>query len=401
MIVLIKDASGPLFSLESQSAFPRPNGMSSFWRSQTGELDEHRSTPELPNRSDVVIVGAGYSGAALATHLLAKRGDRIPSILVLEARQLCSGATGRNDGHLKPDSYYSIARLAKEYGLEAAAEVANFEAANFEAANVDAVADFIRDQDIDCDFVLTRAIDGVEATKKTYCSPPEFAERLSGVKGAKGCFSYTAGHLWPYNLTHHAFRKAVEGGAAQVVMATNAYTAAVLPEYKDRIIPYRAICSRITTTAKAPHLANSYALRFDDWDFDYLIPRPDGSIIVGGARQAYVRHLEDWYGSTNDAELIKRARHYFNGYMQRHFYGWESSGARVDDVWTGIMGYSSDRIPRLGPIPDRPGVFILGGFTADSGIPRIFQESKERLQDSRNLVLEIYEKPLKEFASNL
>ncbi|KAM6509442.1 hypothetical protein FALCPG4_017097 [Fusarium falciforme] len=264
---------------QSQSAFPHPNGMSSFWRSQTGELDEHRSTPGLPDRSDVVIVGAGYSGAALATHLLAKRGDRIPSILVLEARQLCSGATGRNGGHLKPDSYYSIAGLAKEYGLEAAAEVANFE-----AANIDAVADFIRDQDIDCDFVLTRAIDvqlsarlqddakagydllkeGVEATKKTFCSPPEFAERLSGVRGAKGCFSYTAGHLWPYKLIHHAFRKVVEGGvnlqtntpvqaisaapdqdglwtvttargvvkAAQVVMATNAYTAAVLPVMK-------------------------------------------------------------------------------------------------------------------------------------------------------------------------
>ena len=84
--------------------------------------------------------------------------------------------------------------------MEAAAEVANFE-----AANVDAVADFIRDQDIDCDFVLTRALDvqlstrlqddakagydlllkeGVEATKKTYCSPPEFAERVSMHQGS-------------------------------------------------------------------------------------------------------------------------------------------------------------------------------------------------------------------------
>lgn len=123
--------------------------------------------------------------------------------------------------------------------------------------------------------------------------------------------------------------------AKKVVMATNAYTAALLPEYKDKIIPYRAICSHITTPGRAPHLAHSYALRFNDWDFDYLIPRPDGSIIVGGARQAYIRHLEDWYGNTNDSEVIERAKHYFDGYMQRHFHGWENSGAKVNDVWTG------------------------------------------------------------------
>ncbi|KAH7145514.1 FAD dependent oxidoreductase [Dactylonectria estremocensis] len=457
----------------SHAAFPPPNGMGSFWRSQTGDLDSHRSTSELPAQCDIVIIGAGYSGAALVTHILSKRGDKAPSILVLEARQLCSGATGRNGGHLKPDSYYSIARLANEYGIDAAAEVADFEAANFEA-----VADFIRDEKVNCDFVITRAIDvqlsaehqdriqagyrsllaqGVKATKNTYCAPPEFAERLSGVKGAKGCFSYTAGHLWPYKLAHHMFREAVAKGVnlqantpvqtisstrdangfwmittnrgvvktRQVIMATNAYTAAILPEYAGKIIPYRAICSRITVPGRAPLLTNSYALRFNDWDFDYLIPRPDGSIIVGGARQAYIRHLEDWYGNSNDGELIERARGYFDGYMQRHFNGWENSGAVVDQVWTGIMGYSSDRLPRVGPIPDRSGMFIMGGFTGhgmpqvflcasgladmvlgtaefgESGIPRLFEESRERLSDDRNRVLEIYQEPLSELTSKL
>jgi predicted 3-demethylubiquinone-9 3-methyltransferase (glyoxalase superfamily) len=98
-------------------------------------------------------------------------------------------------GHLKPDSYYSISRIANEYGIEAATELANFE-----FANVDAVADYIREEDVDCDFVLTRAMDvqleashqeklragynslvekGVEATKRTYCAPDKFAERVS------------------------------------------------------------------------------------------------------------------------------------------------------------------------------------------------------------------------------
>jgi glycine/D-amino acid oxidase-like deaminating enzyme len=192
--------------------------------------------------------------------------------------------------------------------------------------------------------------------------------KLSGVREARGCFSYTAGHLWPYKLIHHMFRNAIDKGvnlqtntpvqsissgcdadgywtistkdrgvikAKQVVMTTNAYTVALLPEHEGKIVPCRAICSRITTPGRPPLLNNSYTLRFNDRDFDYLVPRPDGSIIVGGARQAYIRHLEDWYGNTNDRELIERARYYFDGYMQRHFHGWENSGARVDDIWTG------------------------------------------------------------------
>jgi glycine/D-amino acid oxidase-like deaminating enzyme len=125
--------------------------------------------------------------------------------------------------------------------------------------------------------------------------------------------------------------------ARKVVFATNAYTESLLPEYKGKIIPYRAICSRIKTPGKHPLLNNTYALRFSDWNFDYLIPRMDGSIIVGGARDAYIRSTGAWYGNVDDTEVIDGARSYFDGYMQRHFYGWENSGAYVDDIWTGSM----------------------------------------------------------------
>lgn len=127
--------------------------------------------------------------------------------------------------------------------------------------------------------------------------------------------------------------------AKKVVVATNAYTPAILPEYKDKIIPYRAICSRIVTPGPAPLLVNTYALQFKDWDFDYLIPRSDGSIVVGGARSAYFKDFEEWYGNTDDSMLVKSAKTYFDGYMQRHFCGWENSGAYVSDIWTGSMSH--------------------------------------------------------------
>ena len=74
---------------------PVPNSTTSFWRTAAHELDRHRSTPELPTECDIVIVGAGFAGAALA-HFLYKDNPSPPPVVILEAREACSGATGRN-----------------------------------------------------------------------------------------------------------------------------------------------------------------------------------------------------------------------------------------------------------------------------------------------------------------
>lgn len=57
-------------------------------------------------------------------------------------------------GHMKPDPYNSISRLAAEHGLEAASEVAAFE-----ASHVTAIKDLVDEEGIDCDYVVTSAMD--------------------------------------------------------------------------------------------------------------------------------------------------------------------------------------------------------------------------------------------------
>lgn len=85
--------------------FPVPNSITPFWRSEPDSLDNHRSTNTLPETSDVVIVGAGYAGASTAYHLLEQADPASkPSIVILEARQACSGATGRNGAYLEFDA---------------------------------------------------------------------------------------------------------------------------------------------------------------------------------------------------------------------------------------------------------------------------------------------------------
>ena len=76
------------------------------------------------------------------------------------------------------------------------------------------------------------------------------------------------------------------------------------------------------------------------------------------------------------------------------------------------MGYSCDKVPRLGPIPNKEGLFVMGGWTghgmpqiflaakamADmviggvsyqkTGLPRIFEETESRLKNGPNKVLD-------------
>ena len=88
----------------ANAPFPVAKSTTSFWRSNLHALDSYRSTETLPSYADVVVIGAGYAGASVVHHLLENKDfvAKQLSILVIEAREACSGATGRNGGHLKP-----------------------------------------------------------------------------------------------------------------------------------------------------------------------------------------------------------------------------------------------------------------------------------------------------------
>lgn len=196
------------------------------------------------------------------------------------------------------------------YGKQAAAEMAVFE-----MSHVQAVKDLVEKEKIDCDFVLTRAYDVIldpklaEKTKKEFdelvaegfptvkdvwYAPAATARALTGVKDAQCAFSFTVGSLWPYKLVTHLLSLVVKRGvnlqthtpvtsvsetqdaegywlvstprgsikAKKVVFATNGYTAGLLPEFQEKIIPVRGICSRIAVPEgkQPPSLPFSYSV---------------------------------------------------------------------------------------------------------------------------------------------
>lgn len=78
---------------------PVPNATVPFWRTNLDPLDSHRSTEELPSHCDILVIGAGYAGASTVHHILKQQTSPL-KILLLEAREACSGASGRNGMYL-------------------------------------------------------------------------------------------------------------------------------------------------------------------------------------------------------------------------------------------------------------------------------------------------------------
>lgn len=78
---------------------PVPNATIPFWRTNLDPLDSHRSTEELPSHCDILVIGAGYAGASTVHHILKQQTSPL-KILLLEAREACSGASGRNGKYL-------------------------------------------------------------------------------------------------------------------------------------------------------------------------------------------------------------------------------------------------------------------------------------------------------------
>lgn len=269
----------------------------------------------------------------------------------------------------------------------------------------------------------------------------DFFLQICGVKGAKACASYTAGSMWPYKFilgllevmlptgkinlqtntpvtsvtsdSNGGFNVGTTRGnthASKIIYANNAYISALLPEYDQNIVPCKGICCRITVPEgkTAPLLNNTYINRTEDNTLSYLIPRADGSIIVGGASSKFRPHRDQWYNNVDDSVLIDSAKDYYENYMQETYSGWEDSGAKVDNIWTGVMGYSYDSNPHVGEVPGKPNQFVVAGFNGhgmpviwlsgkavakmvsedvpfeQTGVPRLFKTTQERIERAKN-----------------
>jgi len=79
--------------IHNSPGLPLESPTVSFWSVPQAELPFHNDAI-LPSHVDIVVIGSGITGVS-CTRTLLRRGPPGLRVLALEARDVCSGATGR------------------------------------------------------------------------------------------------------------------------------------------------------------------------------------------------------------------------------------------------------------------------------------------------------------------
>ncbi|KAL2424490.1 hypothetical protein ABEF95_011049 [Exophiala dermatitidis] len=180
----------PLPVTTGPASLPSPNPTASFWQtSHPNKIADHRSTPDLPSKAAVVVIGTGISGTFAVDELLRQlhpdKGSNQKShhnnnsdsddeveVLVLEARTTCSAATGRNGGHLQPVIHAESSPII-----------------DFELRNFRHIESLVHDNDIPCDF---RRLRGCVAFWNQ-----EYFEEAKAALGEPTSSAASVGHVRP------------------------------------------------------------------------------------------------------------------------------------------------------------------------------------------------------------
>ncbi len=293
-------------------------------------------TSTLATRSDVVIVGAGYTGLAAGLELA--RAGR--SVQVFDSQRLGEGASTRNGGIASGSLRPGFAELEAKFGTARAEGIER----EGKAARDD-LARFIAEEGIDCDFKLTGRFTGAsqQADYEKLAREGERLVRTIGIDAFAvprseqrsvlgtdfyhgGLVRHDIGGLHPAKLHAGMLRLVQAAGATihgetpvqgitsngtgyevtttrgtvqaqHVIVGTNGYTDGFDKWLRRRLVPVR---SRIIATApisdnlmrelcpKGYMLSETRALHY------YYRPSPDGTRILFGGRDGTIAGDPTW-----------------------------------------------------------------------------------------------------------
>ncbi len=341
--------------------------------------------------TDVVVVGAGFTGLSAALSL----AQRNAQVVVLEAGRIIGEASGRNGGHCNTGVAHDYAALVKERGRDAAR---GFYQAYAQA--VQTVEAVITEQAIDCDFRKTGKLklaakamhyEGLARTCELIQRDVDPDVRLISAKdiaseiGAEGFFG---GMLQDHGAQMHMGKFGVGLGHAAVRQGARVYEQAAVSDISR--LPngnYRITCARGVIEARQVLLASGGSMK---GPFPWFRRRiaPVGSFIIATEplpvstldallpnRRTYVtsRIVGNYFRTTVDNRLIFGGRARFamsnprsdakSGEVLRaslHAMFPTLRGAAIDYCWGGIVDMTADRLPRAG---QQDGVFYAMGYS--------------------------------------
>ncbi|MGR3824062.1 MAG: NAD(P)/FAD-dependent oxidoreductase [Salipiger marinus] len=371
-----------------------------------------RPLPEqaLQKQVDVVILGAGYAG--LSAGLTLARAGR--SVAVFDAMNPGEGASSRNGGITSGSIRPGFAKLTRRFGEKTALAI---EAEGKRAREF--LYDFLKTEEIDCDFRLTGAFRGAlgfdqydvmaraaETLAKrlqidTYAvphgeqrdyigtefyrggvarmdigglHPAKFHAGLLRVTRAAGVAVHSHTPVTAITRDGAGFEVTTSAGkiaARQVLVCTNGYTDGAAPFLRRRLVPVR---SRIIVTDPLPadlmdRLMPKRMMMSENRQLGfYYRPTPDGSAILLGGRDS------SFAGDPVEPMLRLRA-------------GLTELFPELRDVgythsWFGNVAMNRDMLPRMF---EKDGVLYASGFCGSGVVwaPWLGRRAAQRLLGER------------------
>jgi glycine/D-amino acid oxidase-like deaminating enzyme len=324
-------------------------------------------------RTQVIVVGAGYSGLSAALHLIEAARD----VIVLESCEIGAGASGLNGGQVIPGVKHDPDRLEELFGAAIATPLIDTV-----AHAPDVVFELIKRLTIPCDATRTGWIQPAtsdEALQQQAARVEQWRRRgaavqlLSGAEVAQltgssayrgGLMDHRGGTVQPLSYVRglaHAFlerggqlftrtpalrlTRAVGGyridtpagsvSAPLVILATNAYSGTPSPPLRRSVVPvpsFQVATAPIPATLRARILPGGQAASDTARLLRYF--RVDGSgRLVMGTR-----------GSYTAAPTTHTVRHHYRAV--REIYP-QLEGLPFEYHWGGLVAITPDHLPHL------------------------------------------------------
>ncbi len=341
-------------------------------------------------KADVCVIGAGFTGLSTALHLKERGFD----VVLLEARRVAWGASGRNGGQISSGQRRDEAELERSFGLDSARALW--------ALSQDAKAlarELVTRHQIDCDLsngmlvVAHKPAAAVELAKRAerlarvygydamrYVPPGELREMLASDNFHGGVLDAGAMHLHPLNYALGLARACREAGvrlheetpvlgysraapavvrtprgtvtARHVVVACNAYLDKLEPRLAGRIMPINNYVIATAPLAEPRTLIRDGVCVHDTrFVVNYFRLSADGRLLFGGG-ETYRRHFP------RDIAAFVRP------YMLRIFP--QLASTPVDYAWGGSLAVTLSRLPHVGRLA--PNLLFAQGFSGH-GVP--------------------------------
>ncbi|RAK95304.1 NAD(P)/FAD-dependent oxidoreductase [Aspergillus ibericus CBS 121593] len=403
----------------SDPGLPTTNATSSFWLSPPHPDLANVQSSTFPSEAEVIIIGSGVTGTSVARTLLksrraANRETKRPAVVILEARSICSGATGRNGGHIL-ETAEEFADLEDLYGREEARKIMNFRLAHLreilataeeygltkdcQARKVQFLSVYFNEKGWkDARDRLRRLKEGLpEETKEWTAYEREEIPEEFCLPHAHGIVAGPGGAIWPYrfitgvlsqlqkefpqdlvietNTPVKGIEEQTDEGdgslrytvstsrgvirARHVIHCTNAHVSHLVPGLRGRIYPIRGQMSAQHAGQAFPCQGEKHSWIFNyDRGMDYLTqlpPTKTGPMMMfgGGFAQGEGGGIAD-LGIAADSELSLYADIHLSGALSAVF-GRDNWGVvprrSVEKMWAGTMGFSADGLPWVGPLP--------------------------------------------------